>query len=257
MSELQLRVRENLQSVEDSIRQSAQGRAVTLVCVTKYAPIEQAAALLAAGAQHLGENQFPQASERFNALRQRGLQFTGHMLGPLQSRKAKQCAESCDWYQALERIEVAHKLNDELATFGKAMDVLIQIHVGDEDSKHGIAPASLDQFIEDLVGAHGCAPAPPAATGAQTCAPTGRLRIRGLMCIPPGPSCFLSPQVYEAQTRRNFRQMADLFARMQAGYPELPIDTLSMGMSGDYRWAIAEGANMVRIGRALFEGLSV
>ncbi len=237
MSEAQQQIRENLQSVQDSIASASAGREITLVCVTKYAPLEHAAALIETGAQHIGENLFPQAAERFTELRARGLQFSGHMLGPLQSRKVRLCAEKCDWYQALERLEIARKLNAELTELGRTLNVLIQIHVGDEESKHGIIAEELNAFVEDLAG-------------------YSQLRIRGLMCIPPGPSCFLSPQVYEAQTRRNFRQMASLFARMQAGYTELPIDTLSMGMSGDYRWAIEEGATMVRIGRALFEGLS-
>lgn len=232
------RIAENLAAVQASIADAADGRDVTLICVTKYALLEHAAALIEAGAQHIGENQFPQAAERFTELRGRSLSFAGHMLGPLQSRKVKLCAESCDWYQALERAEIAQKLNAGLTELGHTMDVLIQIHVGDEETKHGIAEEDLAPFIRQV-------------------AEQPRLRIRGLMCIPPGPSCFLSPKVYEAQTRRNFRQMAGLFARMQAGYPELPIDTLSMGMSGDYRWAIEEGATMVRIGRALFEGLSV
>jgi pyridoxal phosphate enzyme (YggS family) len=238
MGDLNYQIRNNLQAVQATITDAAHGRDVCLVCVTKYAPLEHAAALIEAGAQHIGENQFPQAGERFIELRNFGPSFTAHMLGPLQSRKVRRCAESCDWYQALERVEIAQKLNDELSDLSRSLDVLVQIRVGDEETKHGIAEGALDAFIEQI-------------------ADLPHLRIRGLMCIPPGPSCFLSPQVYEAQTRRNFRQMADLFARIQAGYPELPINTLSMGMSGDFRWAIEEGANMVRIGRALFEGLSV
>jgi pyridoxal phosphate enzyme (YggS family) len=237
MDSVQAQIQRNLEQVQASITQVAHGRPITLVCVTKYAPLEHIAALIDAGAQHIGENLFPQASERFTKLRERGLRFTGHMLGPLQSRKAPLCAATCDWYQALERVEIAQRLSAELGALGRSMDVLIQVHVGEEESKHGIQPEELDAFIEQV-------------------APLPSLRVRGLMCIPPGPSCFASPKVYESQTRGNFRQMAALFARMQAGYPELPVDTLSMGMSGDYRWAIEEGATMVRIGRALFEGLS-
>ena len=237
MDSLQAQLRYNLQAVRSSIETASGDQAVTLVCVTKYVPFEHAAALVEAGAEHLGENLLPQASDRFNGLRRQGLTFTGHMLGPLQSRRVRLCAETCDFHQALERPEIARKLDAELSLLKRSMDVLIQVDVSDEGSKHGIKAASLDSFMEQM-------------------APLTRLRLRGLMCIPPAPSCFASSRVYEAQTRNSFRQMARLFARMQAGYPELPIDTLSMGMSGDYRWAIEEGATMVRIGRALFEGLS-
>ncbi|MDQ3023468.1 MAG: YggS family pyridoxal phosphate-dependent enzyme [bacterium] len=220
-----------------TVADAGHGRDVTLVCVTKYASLEHTAALASAGGQHLGENLLPAGALKFAALREQGLNFTAHMLGPLQSRKAVLCAQTCNWYQALERIEIAQKIEDELSRVGRRMDTLIQLHVGGEDRKHGISQIQLESFIEQV-------------------AALTHLRIRGLMCIPPGPSCFLSPAVYEAQTRKAFRQMASLFARMRTGYAELPIDTLSMGMSGDYRWAIEEGATMVRIGRALFEGLS-
>jgi pyridoxal phosphate enzyme (YggS family) len=236
MADQRRRIADNLARVQAEIAQASVGRDVTLVSVTKYAPLEHAAALIEAGAQHIGENHFPQASDRFDELRSRGFQFSGHMLGPLQSRKARLCAQACDWYQALERFDIALRLQDELASQGKTIDVLIQVHVGVDEAKHGVDSSTLDEFVNQVRS-------------------QDHLRIRGLMCIPPGPSCFQSPQVYEASTRGNFRQMAALFARIQAGYPELPIDTLSMGMSGDYRWAIEEGATMVRIGRALFEGL--
>ena len=75
------------------------------------------------------------------------------------------------------------------------------------------------------------------------------------MCVPAGPESFASPAEYERATRGAFRQMAALFARMRTEYPQLAIDTLSMGMSADYKWAIADGATMVRVGSALFEGL--
>jgi pyridoxal phosphate enzyme (YggS family) len=237
MSTLDQRIAENLAAVKASISKVAMGREITLVCVTKYAPAEHAAALVRAGAEHLGENLLPAGAEKFEMLRSEGLQFTAHMLGPLQSRKVSTCAQSCDWYQALERAEIAEKLDSTLAELGRSIEALVQVHVGDEETKHGVAPDELDSFFATVAG-------------------LSRLRLRGLMCIPPGPDRFLSPQVYERVSREGFRQTAAMFARIQAGYTELPLDTLSMGMSGDYRWAIEEGATMVRVGRALFEGLS-
>lgn len=233
---LRERIADNLTRVERSIADAAAGRDITLVCVTKYAPLEHVIALVEAGGQHLGENLLPAGAEKFAALRERGLSFTAHMLGPLQSRKANLCAESCDWYQALERVETAQRLHARLTELGRSMDVLVQVDVSGEERKHGVAEDDVPALLDAL-------------------APYDTLRLRGLMCIPAGPSCFLSPQVYEATTRNSFRQLASLFDRMAARFGELPFDTLSMGMSGDYRWAIAEGATMVRVGRALFEGL--
>lgn len=235
-SEIQQRLADNLARVQADIYSAAASRDVTLVCVTKYAPIEHAAALIEAGAKHLGENLMPGAAERFTDLRSQGLKFQAHMLGPLQSRKATICAVTCDWYQALEREEIANRLQKALIATGKRMNVLIQVRAGDEASKHGVGPPDMPNLIEAVAGCD-------------------LLSIRGLMCIPPGPAYYPSRVAWEAGTRGIFRQMAALFARMQAGYAELLIDTLSMGMSGDYRWAIEEGATMVRIGSALFEGL--
>jgi pyridoxal phosphate enzyme (YggS family) len=158
------------------------------------------------------------------------------MLGPLQSRRATICAVACDWFQALEREETAAKLQKALVATGKKLNVLIQVKAGDEPTKHGIEAKAIDALAGEL-------------------AQIDRLVLRGLMCIPPGPNYYSSKAAWEVGTRTAFRQMAALFARMQTGCAELPLDTLSMGMSADYRWAIEEGATMVRIGSALFEGL--
>jgi PLP dependent protein len=233
---LRSRIADNFAQVRQSIADAAGGRAVTLVCVTKYAPLEWTAALVEAGGEHIGENLLPAGAEKFDALRAQGLSFTAHMLGPLQSRKARLCAQSCDWYQALERSEIASKLDAELAALDRTLNVLVQVNIGDEDQKHGIELEEVPTFCARL-------------------AEFQRLRLRGLMCVPAGPSCFLSPIIYEKQTRLAFDRMAQMFARIAAEYRQQPIDTLSMGMSGDYRWAIAQGATMVRIGRALFDGV--
>jgi PLP dependent protein len=209
---------------------AAAGRApARLLAVSKTQPAEAiarvAAALrarLAAGPVAFGENYVQETLAKQPALGGLGIEW--HLIGHLQSNKAKEAAAAFDWVQTVDRPKLVEALAKHRAPGQPPLNVLIQVNIDDEASKHGCRPEEIDA----LAAAIALQPA---------------LRLRGLMAIPaPDP---------DMDRRRNaFRRMRALFDALAAGHGD--IDTLSMGMSEDYALAIAEGATMVRVGSALF-----
>lgn len=193
-----------------------------LLAVSKTKPAEAVAALAAQGQRAFGENYVQEAADKIAALAPLGLEW--HLIGHLQSNKADTAARLFDWVQTVDR----PKLVDALARHRPAelppLNVLVQVNIDDEGSKSGCAPEDIDALAD--------------AVAAQP-----RLRLRGLMAIP-------APFPDEAPRRAAFRRMRALFDALATRHPG--IDTLSMGMSGDFELAIAEGATMVRVGTALF-----
>lgn len=193
-----------------------------LLAVSKTQPADALAALAAQGQRAFGENYVQEAATKIAALAPLGLEW--HLIGHLQSNKADIAARLFDWVQTVDR----PKLVDALARHRPAglppLNVLVQVNIDDEGSKSGCAPEDVDALADAVV--------------AQP-----RLRLRGLMAIP-------APFPDEVLRRQAFRRMRALFDALAARHPG--IDTLSMGMSGDYELAIAEGATMVRVGTALF-----
>ena len=197
-------------------------RAARLLAVSKTRTPSEVAALADAGQVAFGENYVQEALPKIDALRGRGLEW--HLIGHLQSNKAKGAALAFDWVQSVDRPALVAALARHRPADAPPLDVLIQVNIDDEASKHGCTPMEVDA-LADAVAAE------------------PRLRLRGLMAIP-------APHEEPARRRAAFRAMARLFADLQDRHPG--IDTLSMGMSEDFAEAIAEGATMVRIGSALF-----
>jgi len=193
-----------------------------LLAVSKTQPAEAVAALAAQGQRAFGENYVQEALAKMQALQALGLEW--HLIGHLQSNKAEAVASHFDWVQSVDRPKLVAALARHRPAGRAPLNVLIQVNIDDESSKHGCAPRDVDALAE--------------AIGAE---PT--LCLRGLMAIPaPWP---------EAERRRDaFVRMRTLFDSLAARHPQA--DTLSMGMSSDYAEAIAEGATLVRIGTALF-----
>ena len=212
-------VRENYRRILDKIQAAAErsGRtreAVKLIGVTKTVPPDRIRQAAEAGVVHVGENRVQEALPKREELRD--LPLTWHFIGHLQTNKAKKVVEHFDWIQCVERRELAEKLNQ---TAAKPLPVLIEVNMGGEVTKSGIDPSHLQTFIEDLAGYE-------------------RLRLRGLMTIPP---FFDNPE----HVRPYFRRLREVSERFNL--PEL-----SMGMSHDFEVAVEEGATMVRIGTLLF-----
>ncbi|NIJ68108.1 YggS family pyridoxal phosphate-dependent enzyme [Xanthomonas sp. 60] len=214
-----------LPEILDNLHQAATaaGRPVpALLAVSKTQPPDAVAALAAQGQRAFGENYVQEAVAKIEALRGLGLEW--HLIGHLQSNKAEQAAQAFDWVQSVDRPKLVAALARHRRLERGPLNVLIQVNIDDESSKHGCAPGEVDALA--------------AAIRAE---PT--LRLRGLMAIP-------APWPDPARRQQAFSAMADLFDALRAGHAT--VDTLSMGMSADYPEAIAAGATLVRIGTALF-----
>lgn len=195
---------------------------VKLLAVSKTKPVSDIVLAYEAGQRLFGENYVQEGVEKIKHL-QHLSDIEWHFIGPLQSNKSKLVAEHFDWFQTLDRLKIANRLNEQRSPF-KPLNVLIQININDEQSKAGIAPEALPQL-------------------AQQVSALPNLCLRGLMAIP-------AAQQSETQQKSTFERMHALFDELQAQYPH--VDTLSLGMSQDAESAIIHGSTMVRLGTAIF-----
>jgi PLP dependent protein len=195
---------------------------VTLIAVSKLQPVEAVVAAHGAGLCHFGENYVQEGVAKIQALG--GLPLTWHFIGALQTNKTRTVAAHFDWVHTVDRKSLAERLSAQRPAHLPPLQVCLQVMLVPEPGKAGLAPAEL-----------------PALALAVAALPG--LRLRGLMCIPP-------PNEDTAAQRARFRELATLLTQLQA--LGLAVDTLSMGMSGDYEAAILEGATHVRIGTAIF-----
>jgi PLP dependent protein len=193
---------------------------VTLVAVTKGKSAGLIAAAATAGVTDFGENYLKEALPKLDELAR--LDVTWHFIGQLQSNKTRVVAERFDWVHSVDRLAVARRLSEQRPFHAPPLNLCLQVQLVPEPGKGGVEP-------EDL----------PALAAAVATLP----QVRGLMCVPP-------PLEDEAAMRVLFARLRTLQERLNA--QGLALDTLSMGMSGDFEAAIAEGATMVRIGTALF-----
>jgi len=201
---------------------SPASRPARLLAVSKLQPATAIAALAAQGQKAFGENYVQEAAAKVATLAPLGLEW--HLIGHLQSNKADIAARIFDWVQTVDRLKLAGALARHRPASLAPLNVLIQVNIDDEDSKHGCRPEEVD-------------------TLAAAVAQEPSLCLRGLMAIP-------APHPEQARRRAAFARMRILFDALASQYPQ--VDTLSMGMSGDFPLAIAEGATMVRVGTALF-----
>ena len=198
------------------------GHGAALLAVSKTKPAAAIRALAAQGQRAFGENYVQEALAKQRELADLALEW--HMIGPLQSNKAREVAEHFDWLQSLDREKLIAPLDRHRPATHTPLNVLIQVNIDDEASKSGCAPGDV-----------------PTLAAAIADAP--RLRLRGLMAIP-------QPSDDRDVRRRAFQRMRELFDALCGSHPS--VDTLSMGMSDDFELAIENGATMVRIGTALF-----
>lgn len=214
-------LRDTLQRIENAA-DAAHRPVPRLLAVSKTQPATAVAALAAAGQRSFGENYVQEAAIKVRELVELSLDW--HLIGHLQSNKADQAARLFDWVETVDRPKLVTALARHRPADRLPLNVLIQVNIDDEASKHGCAPAEV--------------PALAAAIAAEP-----RLALRGLMCIP-------TPHPDPERRRPAFIRMKALYDELVAHHPG--VDTLSMGMSDDYPIAIAEGASQIRIGTALF-----
>ncbi len=196
--------------------------AVTLVAVTKGQTAETVRLAATAGVTDFGENYLQEALPKIDRLADLPLRW--HYIGAIQSNKTRAIAERFDWVHSVDRLSVARRLSEQRPFHAPPLNLCIQVELEPEATKSGIEPAGV-------------------AALAAAAALLPRVHLRGLMCIPPAHP---DPAVGRAY----FARLRLLLEELNANGHKL--DTLSMGMSGDFESAIAEGATLVRIGTAIF-----
>ena len=223
----------NLAEIRDRISNAAAraGRNsadIALLAVSKTFPAESIIEAYHAGQNLFGENRVQEFADKFPSLAAlTDAEF--HMIGHLQSNKTTKAAEIFHAVDSIDSAKLAQRLNDAAAKLGKTLDILIEINVGSEEAKSGLAPDSSE--INAILS--------------QACEWTN-LRIRGLMTVPPYTN---DPE----GARPYFRRLRTLRDRLAArNLPAVQLDLLSMGMSHDFEIAIEEGSTCVRIGTAIF-----
>lgn len=194
---------------------------ITVVAATKYASVEQINTLISAGIRIVGENRVQDAQKKFPLL----LPCERRFIGTLQTNKVRQALKLFKMIESVDRIELATAIEKECDRMNMKIPVLIQVNVAKDLKKHGIKPSETFEFVREI-------------------AKLWHLQIRGLMAIVP---FFEDPE----EARPYFRMMKSLFDLCRKQFKGF--ETLSMGMSHDFRVAIEEGATEVRIGRYFFE----
>ncbi|CAN7564647.1 YggS family pyridoxal phosphate-dependent enzyme [Massilia sp. LjRoot122] len=224
-------IAENLQAVEATIGAActSSGRArnaVDLLAVSKTFPAEAVVEAMAAGQRAFGENYLQEALDKMQevARLQPDTPISWHFIGPIQSNKTRPIAASFQWVHTVERLKIAQRLSEQRPPELGPLDICLQVNISGEASKSGATEDELPDLARQVAG-------------------LPNLRLRGLMAIPEASS---DP----AQQRAAFARLRVLFDKLRAD--GLPLDTLSMGMSGDLAAAVAEGATIVRIGSAIF-----
>ena len=198
--------------------------AVTLVAVTKAKTAEEIRLAATAGVTDFGENYVQEALAKKDRLGD--LRLIWHFIGRIQSNKTRDIAEGFDWVHSVDRLGVARRLSEQRPFHAPPLNLCIQVALVPEPAKGGVAPPALASLAAEVAG-------------------LPRVRLRGLMCVPPP-----QPRPNSQAERMVFARLRNLLEDLKAG--GLNLDTLSMGMSADFESAIAAGATMVRIGTALF-----
>ena len=195
---------------------------VTLIAVTKTQTAETIRSAATCGVTDFGESYVQEALPKMEGLADLALRW--HFIGAIQSNKTRAIAERFDWVHSIDRLSIARRLSEQRPYHAPPLNLCIQVELVPEPNKGGVAPAQ----VGELAAAAVLLP---------------RVRLRGLMCVPP-------PQPDAAGARRVFARLRNLLEELNAG--GLNLDTLSMGMSDDFEAAILEGATLVRVGTALF-----
>jgi len=222
-------IKSNVELVRQQVAEAAEraGRdpaEVTIIAVSKTRTVAEIEEAMAAGLTHFGENRVQELKEKWPQLQGRA---TWHLIGTLQTNKAKQALEMADLIHSVDRDAIAEVLARLAERRGVPARVLVQVNVSGEASKHGVAPDELASFLRRI-------------------SQRGFLQVEGLMTMAP----LVSDPEETRPVFRKLRQLADEMRELQL--PGVAMRHLSMGMSGDFQVAVEEGATLVRIGTAIF-----
>ena len=228
-------VAENIREVEAKIAAAAakSGRKaedILLLAVSKTKPVELIGEAVQAGCVSLGENKVQEIMEKYEPMMDyapAGDRIHWHLIGHLQTNKVKYIIDKVDMIHSVESLKLAQEIEKRAAQKELVMDVLIEVNMGGEESKFGVAPEETEALLREI-------------------AAMAHIRVRGLMTVAP----FVENQ---EENREVFRQIRELLVDMNSKeIDNIKMDTLSMGMTGDYEVAIEEGATIVRVGTGIF-----
>lgn len=222
-----IRVTENLHVIRDLLAKASvdAGRSessVNLLAVSKKQPVSAILEAADAGQRDFGENFVQEGLEKIATSGRNDLIW--HFIGHLQTNKTRAVAENFDWVHTIDRLKIAKRLSTQRPEPMDDLNVCLQVNIDDEAGKSGVQPDEVLPLAKSVAG-------------------LSRIRLRGLMCLPANRSDL-------EQQREPFRRLRELFEAVQS--EGLDVDTLSMGMTGDYAAAIHEGSTIVRIGTAIF-----
>lgn len=195
---------------------------ITLIGVSKRQPLDRIRDALAAGLTDFGENFVQEGIEKIQAIGPQKARW--HFIGQLQSNKTRDVAKWFDWVHSIDRLKIARRLSEQRSWHAEPLNVCLQIRLVDDPARGGCSPEEAPELAAGVTGLEG-------------------LRLRGLMAVP-------AVQPDPAAQRAAFARIRRLGNELRAA--GFPLDTLSMGMSGDLESAVAEGATMLRIGTAVF-----
>lgn len=221
-------ISENISLIREKIAKSAQksGRLIddiTLIAVTKTVSLENVKKAIDCGIKNVAENRIQEAQTKMPQLES----VKKHLIGHLQTNKAKKAVEMFDVIQSVDSIRLAEEINKQAQKLNKVQDCLIEVKISEEEAKYGVPPSDIANFLIEVKKFE-------------------NLNILGLMGMAP----FFDDQ---EKARPYFSKLKVVFDKVRISFGLGNFNILSMGMSGDYEVAVQEGANMVRIGTAIFK----
>ncbi len=223
-------IRSNVEKIKEKIREAADkvGRnseEIILLAASKTQSPEKIIQAYEAGIRYFGENRVQEGMKKIDLLKDKLPEAHWHLIGGLQTNKAKYAVRYFELIHSLDRKELADELNKRAKKIGKVQDVLIEVNIGEEESKYGVKPDQLEELFKYALEKE-------------------NLNILGLMCIPP---YFEDKE----KSRPYFKRLREMKNELEERY-KVKLPHLSMGMSHDFDVAIEEGATIVRIGTAIF-----
>lgn len=194
-----------------------------LIAATKYVGVEELNVLEKLGVKYFGENRVQAFLDKYEKYKG-NCEF--HIIGTLQPNKVKYIIDKVSLIHSVDSYSLLKEIEKQAGKRDLIMDILIQVNIAKEESKHGFKVEEIDELFDSLKE-------------------YSHIRVRGLM--------MMAPNIDPEETRKYFKQTQDLINQLKIKYPDYPLEELSMGMSNDYHIALEYGATMIRIGSALFD----
>ena len=228
---VQDKVRKVFSDIEEMCRKiNRNPKDITVVGVTKLVGLDVVQEAIDAGIRHIAENRVQEAESKFPWLKAKNPQIKCHLIGHLQTNKAKDAIKVCSLIQSVDSLKLAQEIEKQAAKTGQLVEILVQFDTALEEQKFGADSSGAYDLIESI-------------------SRLSFVRIKGLMCMAP----FTEDQGIIRKTFSDLRVIRDGTKSRFAGHPHVDMGILSMGMSSDYKIAIEEGSTMVRVGSAIFK----